>query len=293
MTRQVPDLLASYFTLAGDIYPFGPTEISPVPFRERVEAAAEAGWTGIGLIHADVKATAEKIGFEMRKIVDGSGLKRLEIEFLPNWYHVDERRVASDRMRQELFEMAGHLGIHNIKIAPGLGSDLSNPTEAELTPDLARMAEAFSQISREARERGTGISLEIMPFSNIRTLDAALEVVKMTDEPNCGLLIDIWHTNRGGISNEDIAKIPGRYISAVELDDADEEVVGLLWQDTIYRRKLPGEGAFDVPGFIEAIDSTGFKGSWGVEILSDTLRKLPVREMAKRAFDATAAQFKA
>ena len=72
-----------------------------------------------------------------------------------------------------------------------------------------------------------------------------------------------------------------------------EEVVGLLWQDTIYRRKLPGEGAFDVPGFIEAIDSTGFKGSWGVEILSDTLRKLPVREMAKRAFDATAAQFKA
>ena len=30
------ELLAAYFTIAGDIYPLGPTEISPFPFRDRV-----------------------------------------------------------------------------------------------------------------------------------------------------------------------------------------------------------------------------------------------------------------
>ncbi|NTD91848.1 sugar phosphate isomerase/epimerase, partial [Agrobacterium tumefaciens] len=243
MSKQVPDLLASYFTLAGDIYPFGPTEISPIPFRDRVEAAAKAGWKGVGLIHADVKATADKIGYsEMRKIVEGAGIKHLEIEFLGDWYKDGEARAASDKMRHELFQMAEELKIRDIKIAPGLGSDLYNPTKEEMTPDVPRMAEAFAGISREAAEHGTGIALEIMPFSNVRTLEVALAIVEQADQPNCGLLIDIWHMARGGISYDEVAKIPLRHVSSIELDDADQDVIGQLWEDTIYRRKLPGEG---------------------------------------------------
>jgi sugar phosphate isomerase/epimerase len=293
MSVQVPDLLASYFTLAGDIYPFGPTEISPIPFRNRVEAAANAGWKGIGLIHADVKATAEKIGYaEMRKIVEGAGIKHLEIEFLAGWYKDGAARAASDEMRRELLQMAEELKIRDIKIAPGLGSDLYNPTEKEMTPDVPRMAEAFAQLSREAAEHGTGIALEIMPFSNVRTLEIALAIVEQADQPNCGLLIDIWHMARGGISYEDVAKIPSKHVSSIELDDADQEVVGQLWEDTIYRRKLPGEGVLNPPAFINAVSKIGYPGPWGVEILSETLRKLPIEEMAKRAYDATAAQFR-
>lgn len=292
MTKEVPDLLASYFTLAGDIYPFGPTEISPIPFRERVEAAANAGWKGVGLIHADVKATAQQIGYsEMRKIVEGAGIKHLEIEFLGDWYKEGDRRVASDKMRRELFQMAEELKIRDIKIAPGLGADLYNPTTEEMTPDVSRMAEAFAQVSREAAEHGTGIALEVMPFSNVRTLEVALAIVKEADQPNCGLLIDIWHMARGGISYDDVAKIPLQHVSSVELDDADDNIVGLLWEDTIYHRRLPGEGVLNPPAFIEAINAVGYQGPWGVEILSQKLRKLPIDEMARRTFEATRAQF--
>ena len=35
MTDNI-ELLAAYFTISGDIYPLGPTEISPFPFRDRV-----------------------------------------------------------------------------------------------------------------------------------------------------------------------------------------------------------------------------------------------------------------
>ena len=38
MATENVELIAAYFTLAGDVYPFGPTQISPFPFRERVEA---------------------------------------------------------------------------------------------------------------------------------------------------------------------------------------------------------------------------------------------------------------
>ena len=44
------ELLAAYFTIAGDIYPLGPTEISPFPFRDRVRrppAPAIKAWASI------------------------------------------------------------------------------------------------------------------------------------------------------------------------------------------------------------------------------------------------------
>ena len=34
MTNNV-ELLAAYFTIAGDVYPLGPTELSPFPFRDQ------------------------------------------------------------------------------------------------------------------------------------------------------------------------------------------------------------------------------------------------------------------
>jgi sugar phosphate isomerase/epimerase len=75
-------------------------------------------------------------------------------------------------------------------------------------------------------------------------------------------------------------------------DDADKNVVGTLFEDTIYKRKLCGEGFFNPPEFIKAVQSAGFKGAYGVEILSETYRKLPLKEMARRSFDTTMQQFK-
>jgi sugar phosphate isomerase/epimerase len=77
------------------------------------------------------------------------------------------------------------------------------------------------------------------------------------------------------------------YWFVVALADADEQVVGTLWDDTLNRRRLPGEGAFDVPAFIAAIHRVGYRGHWGVEIISEEHRQLPVREGLTRARAAT------
>ena len=65
-----------------------------------------------------------------------------------------------------------------------------------------------------------------MPFSNVRTLNTALALVEGANQPNGGLLLDIWHVGRSAIPYGEVAKVPKQYVVSVELDDADAEVVG-------------------------------------------------------------------
>jgi sugar phosphate isomerase/epimerase len=291
---DTPELCAAYFTLAGDVYPFGPTLVSPFSFEERVEAAARAGWKGFGLVPEDIQATSARIGLkEMRNILDANGISFVELEFLVDWYRTDDRRAASDKVREEIFGLAEALGARDVKIGPGLGRDIAHPTPEELTPPLDEMIEAFVQVCKDAAERGTSIALEIMPFGNINTIADARRLVETADQPNGGLLLDIWHLSRGNQDFGLIRDIPSRFIKSVELDDAPavmEEAT--LWDDTIYKRRLPGKGDLDVAGFIAAVQATGFDLAWSVEILSDTYRKLPLDEMARSSFDASMAYFR-
>ena len=82
MAKKV-ELLAGYWTIAGDRYPMGPSEIRRFSFRERAEAAAAAGYTGMGLVYHDIMANAAKMGLGgMKKILDDNGIAHIEVEFL-------------------------------------------------------------------------------------------------------------------------------------------------------------------------------------------------------------------
>lgn len=277
------ELVAAYWTIAGDVYPFAENEISPFPFAARVEAAARAGYRGMGLIHADLMHQQDLLGTaEMRRILDANGMPHVELEFLVDWYETGEKRAASNRMRTELFEAAAALGARDVKIAPEFDApDI----------DLPRVIAGFHDVCEVAQMHGTRVALEIMPFSNVSRLETALAIVEGADHPAGGLLLDIWHVARGGIPFDAVAKIPARHIVSVELDDAGSGVVGTLWEDTIYQRKLCGEGVLNPPAFIEAIRRTGFDDFWSVEVIAVDHRKLPLEEAARRSFQTTMAQF--
>lgn len=69
----------------------------------------------------------------------------------------------------------------------------------------------------------------------------------------------------------------------MELNDADADVVGTLFEDTVDRRRYCGEGSFDLAGTITALRAVGWTGPWGVEILSTEHRRLDVRRAAAHA----------
>lgn len=287
MSASQIDLLAAYWTLAGDVYPCAPSEVSPYPLQDRAAAAAKAGWTGLGLVLSDLQATIDKQGLAgVRHILDDNGIKHFELEILVDWYTDDERRIKSDAFRRDVIELGGALGMKNLKI--GASHLDRNP------PSTAKMADEFAKLCQDVAEVGATVSLEFMPFSPIRGIADSLAIVEAADQPNGGLTVDNWHVCRGGGSYEDVARIPARFLKSVELDDAVDEIQGTLFDDTRFQRRLCGEGSFDPPAFIQAVQVAGFAGPYyGVEIISEHFRRLPLDVMAKRAFDSTMAQFEA
>jgi sugar phosphate isomerase/epimerase len=283
MSNKV-ELLAGHWTLAGDTYPNGPTEVSSLPFRDRVEAAGSAGYTGLGIVHQDLVAVRDKIGFpEMRRICGDNGIVHFEVEFLADWFDEGEKRAASDRVRKDLLEAAAELKARDIKIGGKFDEERC---------DIPRYAEAFARLCEDAEKAGTTIAIEVLPFTNIRDLKVSDAIISKAGHENGGLCIDIWHMARGAIPYEEVAKLPKRYVKSVELNDASPEIVGTLWNDTLHHRLLPGEGSFRPADFVKAIQATGFDSFWSVEILSKDHRMLPLEEQAKRSFDAAMALFR-
>jgi sugar phosphate isomerase/epimerase len=274
------ELLAAYWTLAGDVWPGAPSEVSPFPLEERAAAAAAAGWTGMGLVHEDLIATVARIGYPgIRRALADHGIRHVEVEFLSDWDAPAgfAPRAASDRVRADLVEAAGELGARNLKASPHLFG--------EPPPDMARMRDAFAELCEAARPAGANVVLEIMPFTDVRTIEDGLGIV--ADAANGGLLLDLWHVERGGIVLEDVARIPPGRLLAVELDDAGPPE-GDPFDDTRFRRRLPGDGEFDVAGFVRAVETTGLAAPYyGVEIISESFRRQPLDVMARTAFVAT------
>ncbi len=282
MSNKV-ELLAGHWTLAGDTYPNGPTEVSSLPFRDRVEAAGFAGFTGLGIVHQDLVAVRNKIGFpEMRRICGDNGIAHFEVEFLIDWFDEGERRAESDRVRKDLLEAAAELKARDIKIGGKFDEERC---------DIGRYAEAFASLCEDAEKAGTTIAIEVLPFTNIRDLKVSDAIISKAGRENGGLCIDIWHMARGGIPYEEVATLPKSYVKSVELNDASSEIVGTLWNDTLHHRLLPGEGSFRSAEFVKAIQATGFDSFWSVEILSKDHRILPLKEQAKRSFDSAMALF--
>ncbi|MGB8542701.1 MAG: sugar phosphate isomerase/epimerase [Candidatus Acidiferrales bacterium] len=276
------ELLASYWTIAGGALPHTDREYSPFDFQDRVEAAAMAGFKGIGIWHADLEHILEKRSLkEMKRILDDNGIKYLELEFLTDWFMQGEQKRVSDLRKKLLLTAAEALGARHIKV----GDFLSQKTP------MPRLIESFAALCAEGAEHGTRILFELMPFAMIVTLQEALEMVEGANAENGGVVFDLWHLAKLGISYDEVAGIPVRFLMGVELNDGTFEAPWSLHEDTINHRRLCGEGEFDVKGFVACLQKAGYQGPWGIEVLSQELRQKTLHELTTRSFVTTMAQF--
>jgi sugar phosphate isomerase/epimerase len=279
------DLLATCWTTAGDAAPLRGDERSPIPLRERVEAAAAAGFRGFGLLHADLLVAERDHGLAgIRSLLQDNGLVHLELELLTDWWADGPRRQRSDAVRSKLLSAAEALGARHIKVGPDV---------ADRPWDRPRWVAELAALAEDAHQAGTRVGLEFLPWSNIKTVHDGLRLVEDAGHDAGGLVIDVWHTERAKTPPAELAVVPLRHIVGVELSDADAVQVGTLFEDTANRRRLPGQGSFDLQGCIRALRAAGWTGPWGVELLSEEFRRLPVREAAAAAFTTAAAQLEA
>ena len=255
---------------------------------DRVTAAANAGFRGLGLWHADLLHILEERGLhELRTILDDGGMVHVELEFLWDWFldpGTDERR-RSDQRRRALLDAAGVLGARHVKVGNFAGRQVP----------VGLLTERFAELCVEAAEHGTSVAYEFMyRDATAGSLEAARSVVQGAGAANGGLALDLWHVVDLGVSTTAIRELPAGTVVAAEVSDgARSPEPGARPPPpprSMRDRRLPGDGDFDIAGFVAAVRATGFQGPWGVELLSAAIGDVGPAELARRAYRSTIEQ---
>lgn len=245
--------------------------------RERFEAAADAGYQGVTLSPSDVLraaesgTSAEAIGEYARSL----GL-RLVLDPVMNWY--PDSAPSPSRF-------AGVCSDDALRIAASLGvASFSAIATATSDVPLAEFANHFGRLCDQAAQFGAQVHLEFIPFTIVRDLRTAWDIVRGADRPNGGLVFDTWHFFRGDPDFDLLNRIPGERIFQVQIDDAAAVAEGSLREET-QQRLLPGDGALDLTRVTRALHAIGALRWIGPEVISPALAAMPILDAATLALD--------
>jgi len=263
-------------------------------FRQLVEAAAANGYRAISLWpHLYLNAREQGLSdADLRSILQDNGIVVTELDPLCNWIPGCTAPSAPGSMTLAFYETIKKFFSYSedlfFRMADVLGGRHLNLVQ--LFPPAVEtriVAEAFGGVCDRAARYGLLVSLEFLPWCPIVNLATALKIVQTADRPNGGVMFDTWHHFRAGGTSAELRQLSGRAIAAIQFNDAAREPNADLLTETVTARLLPGEGAIDLVGNIQALDTIGNTAPIGVEIFSDQLATLSPTEAARRAADAT------
>jgi Xylose isomerase-like TIM barrel len=141
----------------------------------RIEAASAAGFSGFGLLSADLPAAEREYGLSgIRAMLDDNGMVDLELEGIPYWWDDGPRRAGSDAIRHALLDAAEALGARHIKV---------NPDGDDAPWDPGHWAAKLAELAAQADGVGTRLGIEFFPWSNIKNLHAGLRLVEAAGHP--------------------------------------------------------------------------------------------------------------
>lgn len=255
-----------------------------ISFAERVAAAQAGGANQIGWWVQDYLAELAKgrTAGELRRIADDAGVRVVEIEFLRGWTGLGTAELLGglakpmswSEQENYLFEMADAFGADHVNV----GDDgVSAPILA--WPELV---ERFDGICQRAAEHGLLVMIEPMPWTFFSNLADGWRLIEASSQRNCALLLDTWHYFRGSGNEAALAALPPDAIGLIQLDDAGPPE-GPPLEDTMYRRRFPGEGDFDLPRLFEVLNAKGVRVPVCVEVMGDVVDALDPAEAVRRA----------
>ena len=89
-----------------------------------------------------------------------------------------------------------------------------------------------------------------------------MRLVEEAGHENAGVVIDTWHIARANTPASALATVPQHRIIGVELNDADPEVVGTLFEDTCTDDATAARGR-GPRRVVAALRTAGWTGPWG------------------------------
>lgn len=261
-------------------------------FAVRLDCAARAGYQAMSVGPWDCRSPGETASraVELRKAANDAGIALSTLDPFTSWLRLKDApsnsaaaeqvhyaRLFASYQPAEIFTMAAELGATTVSaVAPAGG-----------ICKLAEAVEGFAAACHEAARYGLNVQLEFMPFTGIRDLLRAWQVVSAAGAANGGMVLDVWHFRRSGSSLAELAAVPADRLFTVQLSDGPAEPEPDLWHAASHDRLLPGAGQLDVAGILRAVRATGARPDFGPEVVSDSLSTLGALEAATRAAAAS------
>ncbi|HKP66045.1 MAG TPA: sugar phosphate isomerase/epimerase, partial [Casimicrobiaceae bacterium] len=155
-------------------------------------------------------------------------------------------------------------------------------------PDLARSTETLSALCTLARRHDVRVEIEFVPWMVVGSLADAASMVRSTDAPNLGILVDALHLDRSGECPDDITELPPAWFRLAQICDAPA-CTDFSKADQIrvatQARCLPGDGALPLAALIRALPANV---PLCLEIpMRELAEQVPARQRVKAAVAAT------
>ncbi len=250
--------------------------LARAPFRERIDAAVAGGYRGISLFPSDVRrARAEGLDDSaMRGLLRDNGLEVAELDPLMSWLPgVAPGKGAFATTEAECYEIAESIGGRSINA-------VVFPAEP-IPRDV--VVESFAALCDRAADHGLLVHLEFMPWTQIATALDAFAIVDQAGRTNGGIMFDTWHHFRGSVADEVLREqVPADRILACQLNDAPTEAEEDVVEETLHRRRIPGDGDIDLPEILRYLHEGGSPAPLGIEVFCDDLLERPSNEVATR-----------
>jgi sugar phosphate isomerase/epimerase len=259
------------------------------PLRDLAAAAASAGFDAITLWPLMYRRALSREGLtpaDIRALLTDHGVRVTDLDPCTDWLPVGPGGATAgpfkaEWTRHQFFDLAAEVGADTLTAVHLTGGTVDH--------DVA--VEGYGQLCDDAAEHGLVVALEFMPFSGIPDLAAGWGIVGEADRPNGGLVIDVNHVRRSGSDLGLLDEIPPGMVRCVQLGDGPATPPGstneALLDEAMYHRRIPGEGDFDVAGFLRTLDAHGVRTRVGPEIFQERWRDQPAADTAAELMAGT------
>jgi 4-hydroxyphenylpyruvate dioxygenase len=242
---------------------------------EKLHAAAAAGFDGVEVFEPDL-VTTPHLPEEIRALADRLGLSLDLYQPFRDAEGVGADAFAAVRRRFEAkLTLMRRLGVDTVLVC-------SNVATATVDDDR-HSAGQLRALGELAADHGMRLAFEALAWGRyVEDYRRAWRIVELADHDAVGLCLDSFHILSRGHDPKAIEQIPGEKVFFVQLADAPALSLDVLsWSR--HHRLFPGEGSFDLAGFVAHVLRTGYDGPLSLEVFNDTFRQTDPRRTARQA----------
>ena len=177
--------------------------------------------------------------------------------------------------------------VEQLRYAKSLDAEFVNarvvaPVDEEVVAVARRCAEGFAEI-------GTRLALEFSRGTKLNSVSDARAFAEAIAVEGVGVTLDTWHffLRPEGVEWDALEELPESVFANVQLSDGVAYGEGEFGVATMDRRRLPGEGGFDLRECAVKLEKRAVDLPVVVEVLNAEERAKSIEVFAQRAMAAT------